>query len=92
MSTVESETKSKAPPIHKIFVGSTVASIWHRTTESGQSSYSTTVVRIYKNKVNEYTETNNYFESELLELSKAADMAHSWIIDRQADERAKRRG
>ena len=92
MSTVETETKTKSPPIHKIVVGATIASIWHRVTESGQSNFNTTVVRVYKDKHNEYAESNNYFDSELLELSKAADLAHTWITDRQAEERAKRRG
>ena len=90
-ATEERESKAKAPS-HKIRVGSTVATIWPNESDNGRTFYSTSVVRVYKNDHDEYVESNSYLESQLLELAKAADLAHSWIIQKHAEERAERRG
>lgn len=91
MTTATKNGKSKAFPVHKVRCGSTVATIWENEGENGPW-HNTTVVRSYREKENdEYVETTSYLESQLLELAKAADLAHSWIVDRQAELRAERR-
>lgn len=91
MATGTKNGKSKTLPVHKIRCGSTVATIWENEGENGPW-HNTTVVRTYREKESDdYLETNSYLESQLLELAKTADLAHSWIVERQAQLRAERR-
>lgn len=92
-TTSRNGSQAKALPAHKIRVGSTQCTIWRNESDNnGQSYYSTTCVHVYKNEQEEYVESSSFLESQLLELAKAADLAHSWIIERKAEERAERRG
>jgi len=84
--------KAKTLPVHKVRCGSTVATIWENEGENGPW-HNTTVIRSYRaDDKDEYEETNSYLESQLLELSAAARLAHAWIVARQAELRAQRRG
>jgi len=87
---MKNESESKSPPIHKIHVGSVVASIWRGISREGKTHYKTNVVRPYKDSENNYKKSDYYMETALLELSKAAELAHTWIVDRQAGDRVKR--
>jgi hypothetical protein len=91
-ATTRKESKPKTQPVHKIRVGSTVATIWQNESENGRAFYNTNVVRSYKNDQDEYVDTHSYLESQLLELAKAADLAHTWIVARQSEERADNQG
>ena len=88
-ATEPKESPGKAP-VHKTRVGSTVATVWLNESENRGPFYSVNVVRVYKNENDEYVESDNYLETQLLELSKAADLAHTWIVQRRAEERADR--
>jgi hypothetical protein len=93
MATASDERESAAKaPCHKIHVGSIVATIWEQVSKDGRTFYSTKVVRVYKNEHDQYVDSNNFLETQLLELGKAAELVHTWIIDRHAEERAERRG
>jgi hypothetical protein len=90
-ATATKNGKAKALPAHKVRCGSTVATIWENEGENGPW-HNTTVVRSYRvDDSEEYEETNSYLESQLLELSSAAQLAHAWIVSRQAELRAQRR-
>ncbi|HEY2827892.1 MAG TPA: hypothetical protein VGJ04_09855 [Pirellulales bacterium] len=92
-TTARKENKTKAHPCHKIRVGTTTASIWsNEGGDNGRTFYNTTIIRSYKNDAEEYVETNSYLDSQLLELSQCALLANSWIVERQAEDRAERRG
>lgn len=92
-ATARQNSKPKTQPIHKVRVGATTASIWlNEGEENGRPFYNTTIVRVYKNDQEEYVETNSFLDSQLLELAAAAQIAHAWIIQRQAEDRAERRG
>jgi hypothetical protein len=90
-ATDERETKGKAPS-HKVRVGSTVAAIFPHESKDGRTFYNTHVVRVYKDEHNQYVDSNSFLETQLLELAKAAELAHTWIVERTAEERAERRG
>lgn len=90
MSTATTTVKSKPAPAHRIRVHGVTATIWRNESDNGVW-FNTTVVRSFKNDQDEYQDTNSYGEEQLLVLSKVADMAHSWIIEQQAQERAAQR-
>jgi hypothetical protein len=91
-ATATKNGKPKTLPAHKVRCGSTEATIWQNEGENGPW-FNTTVVRFYRvEESEEYEETNSYAETQLLELAAAATLAHSWIVARQAELRAERRG
>jgi hypothetical protein len=92
-NTASSRRKdSKAAPAHKVRVGSAVATVWPNESENGGGPwYNTTLVRVYKNDKDEYVESTSYAENQLLELIAAAQMAHQWIVERHAKDRAEER-
>ena len=71
--------ETKKPPVHKVRVGSVHASIWENTSEKG-TFYSVTFERRYKDG-DEWKTSGGYNFSDLLDLAKAADLAHTAIID-----------
>ena len=78
-------------PAHKVRVGGTTATVWLNEGENGRTFYNTTVVRSYKDDSDEYVETNSYLETQLLELAAAAQIAHAWIVQKQAEDRTAER-
>jgi hypothetical protein len=75
--------KTKNPPVAKIKVGLITASIWENKGDKG-TSYNVTFDRRYKDGKNEWHSTGSYNVSDLLELAKAADLAHTRILELQA--------
>lgn len=70
---------SKKQP-QKIRIGSVVANIWDRQGEKGPR-YHVTFERIYKDEKTEaWKSSDNFAVREVLELSKVADLAHTWIV------------
>ena len=92
MATTTTRKETKKSPAAKIRVGTAVCTVWENEGENGRAYYSTTCVRVYKNDQDEYVESNSFLDGQLLELAKAADLAHTWVIEQQAKERAERRG
>ena len=90
-SSSDQQDRTSNSPVHKIRVAGITATIWENEAENGRTFYNTTMIRSYKDATDAYVETNSYLESQLLELSAAAQMAHAWIVQRHAEDRAKRR-
>jgi len=70
--------EAKKGPAEKIRVGSTTASIWENT-KDGKTFYNVSFERRYK-QGEEWKSSDSYGPGDLLELAKAADLAHSRII------------
>lgn len=79
------ETK-KAAPVAKIRVDLINASIWKNTTDKG-TFYNVTFENRYRDGEGNWKSGHNYATGDLLALAKAADLAHSKIIElRNGDE------
>jgi len=78
MSTTET-TATKNPPVRKIRVGSVTASIFENV-KDGNTRTSITFQRSYKDRDGKWQNSDNYNIGELLELAKAADMAHTHLL------------
>ncbi len=73
------ETK-KAAPVHKIRVGLVTASIWKNTNDKG-TFYNSTVENRYRDGKGNFKSGHSYGIDETLALAKAADLAHSKMIE-----------
>jgi hypothetical protein len=71
------------PPVAKIRVGLITASIWGRETEKGRF-YATSFERRYKTQQGQWQTSHSYDPGDLLELAKAADLAHTKILELRA--------
>jgi hypothetical protein len=79
----KSETaETKNPPVAKVRVGLITGSIWENKTDKG-TFYSTTFERRYKDG-DEWKSSHSYNTGDLLELAKAADWAHTKILEATA--------
>ncbi len=74
-----SDTKNH--PAHTVRLGAIKAAIWPNKTEYG-TRHNVTFSRLYKDG-NEWRDTASFGRDDLLELAKAADLAHSWIRDHE---------
>ena len=75
--------KAKNPPVAKIKVGLITASIWENKGDKS-TSYNVTFDRRYKDGKGDWHSTSSYNAGDLLELAKAADLAHTRILELQA--------
>ena len=73
-------TETRNAPVAKIRVGSVTASIWENNGENGTRS-SVTFQRSYKDKDGKWHNSDSYNIGDLLELAKAADLAHSRLLE-----------
>lgn len=76
------ETKTapaKNKPAHEIKSGSLKAVIWLNTTEQGKQWFSTSFLRSYRTSEGLWKETSQMNTSDLILLSKLAEIAHQWI-------------
>lgn len=78
----EPEQKA-APPVAKVRVGLISASIWERPTDNG-TFYNVTFERRYRDAEGNWKSSNSYDTQDLLALAKAADLAHTKILEAQA--------
>ena len=72
-------------PAHEVRLGSVKAAIWKNDTGNGVR-YNTTFSRLYREE-NEWKSTGSFGRDDLLVLAKVADLAHSWVCDKNRDER-----
>lgn len=63
------------------------AVVWENETKNG-SMYNTTLVRVYKDKDDEWQETNSLSRDDLLAARKVLDEAHSFILDEERTARS----
>jgi hypothetical protein len=75
--------KTKNPPVAKIKVGLVTASIWENRGEKS-TTYSATFDRRYKDKEGNWHSSDSYNADDLLAKAKAADLAHTKILELQA--------
>lgn len=78
------ETK-KSAPVAKIRVDLINASIWRNTTDKG-TFYNVTFENRYRDSEGNWKSGHSYAAGDLLALAKAADLAHSKIIELRAGE------
>ena len=75
----KTEAETKTPPVDKVRVGLVTASIWKNQTEKGVF-YNVTFERRYKDG-DAWKSSHSYNADDLLALAKAADLAHSKIVE-----------
>ena len=73
-------------PAGEIRIGLIRATIWERTFETGVS-HNVTFSRSYKSG-DEWRRSESFGRDDLLVLAKAADLAHTWILEQQAASRS----
>jgi hypothetical protein len=81
-STKKLEAEIKKAPAGKVRVGLISASIWDNETEKGVF-YNVTFERRYRDAAGQWHSTHSYGASDLLELMKCADLAHTQIVQAQ---------
>jgi hypothetical protein len=77
-----SKNSSKNPPVAKIRVSGVTVSIWENKGEKG-TAYSATFDRRYRDAEGEWHSSSSYNADDLLALAKAADLAHTKILELQ---------
>ena len=77
-------TKMKTKPIRKIRVGYVIAAIWKNETKTG--AHFKVKFSVYYADGAGVKSTESFGFDDLLLVSKAADLAHSWINERQQEE------
>jgi hypothetical protein len=68
----------KVKPLHHIRYGNVESSIWENLTQGGGAFYNVTFAKHYKDG-DEWKTSQSFGMGDLLELSKVADHAHTWI-------------
>ena len=74
------KTEAKNPPAAKIRVGLITASIWENKTEKG-IFHNVTFERRYRDAEGNWKSSHSYNAEDLLALAKAADLAHTKIVE-----------
>ena len=77
----EAEGKSppaKNRPVQELRIGSIKAAIWGNQTANGLM-HNVTFARVYKDAEDNWKESTSFSRDDLLEVSKLADQAHTWI-------------
>lgn len=76
-------------PVHKISTGrGAVASIWENEGRNG-SFFNVTLERAYRDG-EDMKSSSSFGRDDLLAAAKALDLAHTWILEREAEARAGR--
>jgi hypothetical protein len=73
-------TETKTPPVAKVRVGLVTASIWENKTEKG-TFHNVTFERRYRDAEGNWKSSHSYNADDLLALAKAADLAHTKIVE-----------
>jgi hypothetical protein len=74
--------ETKNPPVAKVRVGLITGSIWENKTDKG-TFHNVTFERRYKDG-DQWKSSHSYNSGDLLELAKAADLAHTKILEATA--------
>lgn len=78
----------KPKPIHTIRIGALQAAVWSNPGQHGPF-YNVTIERRFKDQSDNWQSSSSFARDDCLVVSKLADLAHSYICDRQAAERSK---
>jgi hypothetical protein len=88
--TTDKKTSDKAKqPVHKLRAGGIEVSIWENEGQKGDF-YTVSVRRSYK-QGDEWKDSDNYAEDDLLRLAKLIEEADSWIIAHRRQQRASKK-
>ena len=80
-NTKKNETaQTKNPPVAKIRVDQINASVWKNKTDKG-TFYNVTFESRYRDGEGNWKSSHSYTSNDLLALGKAADLAHSKIVE-----------
>ena len=77
-------TATNRKPIHEIRLGAIKATLWQNDTENGVR-YNVTFGRLYKDGA-DWRVTESFGRDDLLQLAKVADLAHSFIFQKQQEQ------
>jgi len=69
------------PPVAKVRVGLINASIWERSAENAGTFYTVSFERRYRDAEGNWLSSHSYDSQDLLALAKAADLAHTKVIE-----------
>jgi hypothetical protein len=75
-------TEPGKPPVAKVRVGLITGSVWERSSENG-TFYAVTFERRYRDAEGQWQTSHSYDTGDLLALAKAADLAHTRILEAQ---------
>ncbi len=78
--SANTNTETKKAPVAKVRVGLITGNIWENTTEKG-TFHNVTFERRYKDGKGNWQSSHSYNADDLLALAKAADLAHSKILE-----------
>lgn len=81
------ESSEKNQPAAEFRINGVKAVVWENDTRNG-SMFNTTLVRVYKDKDEEWKETNSLGRDDLLAARKVLDEAHSFILDEERNARS----
>ena len=82
-SSKANQTEAKDKPIHEIRLGRIKAAIWPNQTENGVR-HNTIISRLYKDESG-WNSTHSFYRDDLLLMGKVADLAHTWICEREKE-------
>lgn len=77
----------KPKPIHTIRLGAIQASVWSNPGQHGPF-YDVTIDRRFRDPKEQWQSSSSFGRDDLLVVAKLADVAHTYICERQASERA----
>jgi len=72
--------ETKNAPVDKVRVGLITASIWENPTDNG-TFHNITFERRYRDSEGNWKSSHSYNAEDLLALAKAADLAHTKIVE-----------
>ncbi len=75
-----------AKPIHEVRLGAIKAAVWRNENETS-ARFNVKLSRIYKDG-DTWKSTDSFGRDDLLVVAKVADLAHSWIHQKEQEEAA----
>ena len=75
---------SPREPISRIKLFPVEVAIWKNHSTEGEASYAVTFARMYRDREGKWKSSTSFNTVELLILAKAADLAHSKIVELRA--------
>jgi hypothetical protein len=79
------KTHEKNTPAHKIRLGQIAVSIWENSFDNGRQTYRAVIEKTYRNKRGIWEATSTFRTDDLVLVSKLAELASSWMLERESD-------
>lgn len=81
------ESSDKKQPAAEFRINGVKAVVWENDTRNG-TMFNTTLARVYKDKDEEWQETNSLGRDDLLVAAKVLNEAHSFIVEQERQARS----